>query len=117
MQVDIKIRCYYFSVAIVKFVDTIETKRIHYSIIDQLLRSATSVGANVVEAKSAHSRKDFIKFYVISLKSANETKYWLCLLRDGVGIEKKKIEPLLNEVDEISKILASSVIKLKKKTS
>lgn len=117
MPVEIKIRCYYYSVEIVKFLDSIETKRIHYSIIDQLLRSSTSIGANVVEAKSAHSRKDFIKFYVIALKSANEAKYWLCLLRDGVGIEKKKIEPLLTEVDEISRILAASIIKLKKKVN
>ena len=42
---------------------------------DQLLRSATSIGANVVEAKSASSKRDFIKFYEIALKSANETKY------------------------------------------
>ena len=45
-------------------------------IADQLLRSATSIGANTVEAQAASRRKEFIKFYEIALKSANETKYW-----------------------------------------
>jgi hypothetical protein len=47
------------------------------------------------------------------LKSSNETKYWLCLLRDGLKIDKKKINDLLTEVDEISKVIASIILKLK----
>jgi len=81
---------------------------------DQLLRSATSIRANVMEAKSASSKRDFIKFYEISLKSSNETKYWLCLIRDALNIEKKTKE-LLNEANEISKIIASSIITMKSK--
>ena len=88
-------------------------KRIFYSLIDQFLRSSTSIGANLVEARSAHSKKDFIKFYEISLKSSNETKYWLCLLRDGLKIDAEKINNLLKEADEISKVIASIVVKLK----
>lgn len=57
-------------------------------------------------------KKDFIKFYEIALKSANETKYRICLLRDGLEI--KEAESLLNEADEISKILASIIINTKK---
>jgi four helix bundle protein len=110
---DIKIRCYSFSLSIIQFIDLISIKRIFYSLIDQLLRSSTSIGANIVEARSAHSKKDFIKFYEISLKSANETKYWLCLLRDGFKIDKNKINSLLKEANEISKIIASSIVKLK----
>jgi len=82
---------------------------------DQLLRSATSVGANIVEAKSSSSRKDFIKFFEIALKSANETKYWLGLLRDATNADKKKIGNLLGEIEEISKILGSSLLTLKNK--
>ncbi len=63
MEQEIKRRCYYFSLEIIKFVDSFEPKRIHYSLIDQLIRSATSIGANLVEARAAHSKKDFIKFY------------------------------------------------------
>lgn len=100
---------------IIKFLETLPEKKIYWVISDQLLRSATSVGANIIEAKSSSSRRDFIKFYEIALKSANESKYWLGLLRDAVGIEKGKIEPLLQETEEISKMLASSLLTLKNK--
>jgi len=110
---DIKLRSYYFSLSVIQLIDSINIKQIFYSLINQLLKSSTSVGANLVEARSAHSKKDFIKFYEISLKSANETKYWLCLLRDGLKIDKNRINSLLSEVDEISKIIASIIIKLK----
>jgi four helix bundle protein len=59
---DIKVRCYRYSLQVIKFVDSIEIKRIFYSLIDQFIRSATSTGANLIEAKSAHSKKDFIKY-------------------------------------------------------
>lgn len=108
---EIKVRCYKFSVDIIKFVSSVDVSRKFQSIIDQFIRSATSIGANVVEGKSAHSKKDFVKFYEIALKSANETKYWICLLRDGLNI--KEIDSLLKEADEISKVLASIIIKTK----
>jgi len=111
---ELKNRVYKFSVSIIKFVNEIEVKKINISLIDQLVRSATSIGANMIEARSAHSKKDFIKFYEISLKSSNETKYWLCLIRDALNIEKKTKE-LLNEANEISKIIASSIITMKSK--
>ncbi|NCQ17848.1 MAG: four helix bundle protein [Ignavibacteria bacterium CG22_combo_CG10-13_8_21_14_all_37_15] len=110
----LKIRCYKFSVQIVKFIGALKISNTYSPLINQLLRSATSVGANVVEAKSASSKRDFIKYYEIALKSSNETKYWLCLLRDGLNIEKK-IKELLTEIGEISNMIASSVIKLKEK--
>jgi len=72
-----------------------------------------SIGANVVEAKNSSSRLEFKRFYEIALKSTNETKYWFCILRDGFEI--KEVKFLLDECDEISKILGSSVIALKKK--
>ena len=109
---EIKIRCYKYSVEVIKFVASVDVGRKFQSIIDQLLRSATSIGANVVEGKSAHSKKDFIKFYEIALKSANETKYWICLLRDG--LELKQVDSLLKEANEISKVLAAIIIKSKK---
>lgn len=109
--VDIKKRSYYFSLNVIQMIDSIKIKTVFYSLINQLLRSATSIWANLVEARAAHSKKDFIKFYEIALKSSNETKYWLCLIRDGLKIDK--INGLLSEVDEISKIVASIIIKLK----
>jgi len=109
---EIKIRCYKYSVEVSKFISNIDIERKFNPIIDQFLRSATSVGANVIEGKSAHSKRDFIKYYEIALKSANETKYWICLLRDGLGL--KKVDTLLKEADEISKVLATIIINTKK---
>ncbi len=111
---DIKHRCYHFSKELVQFISTAKYERIHFSMFDQLLRSGTSIGANIIEAKSGSSTKDFKKFYIIALKSANESKYWLCLLRDTVlRNEREQLNRLLNEADEISKIIASVIINLK----
>jgi four helix bundle protein len=109
---EIKIRCYKYSVEVIKFISALDIDRKFNPIINQFLRSATSIGANVIEGKSAHSKRDFIKFYEIALKSANETKYWICLLRDGLKLEQ--VDKLLKEADEISKVLASIIIKTKK---
>lgn len=81
------------------------------------MRSAMSVGANVVEAVNSSSRLEFKRYYEIALKSGNETKYWLCILRDGFDIKDSGIGELLKECDELTKILASSVLSLKIKKS
>jgi four helix bundle protein len=77
------------------------------------MRSATSVGANIVEAKNSSSKLEFKRYYEIGLKSCNETKYWICLLRDGFDQDGNEIKLILKEADELSKILAASIIKLK----
>ncbi len=114
-KTELKYRCYYFSIETIKFLNTLPNKKIYWTISDQLLRAATSIGANIVEAKSSSSRKDFIKFYNIALKSANETKYWLCLLRDATEADKNNINKLLKEAEEIANILGSSLLTLKNK--
>lgn len=115
-KTELKYRCYDFSIAIIKFIEFLPNKKSFFIISDQLLRCATSIGANVIEAKSSSSRKDFIRFYEIALKSANETKYWLCLLKDAFeNTNKEIIDNLINETNEISKMLASSIITLKNK--
>ncbi|WP_231425467.1 four helix bundle protein [Pedobacter sp. Leaf250] len=113
---DIKIRSYHFSKSINNFISSLKFERLYFSIFDQLLRGATSIGANVVEGKAGSSRKDFKNFYNIALKSANETKYWLCLIRDTdvAQTNKEKVNELLKEADEISKNLASIIINLNK---
>lgn len=112
---DLKVRCYYFSIKVIKFLNTLPEKKVYWVMADQLLRSATSIGANIVEAKSSSSRKDFIKFYEIALKSANESKYWFGLLRDATEADKNKANELLAELEEISKMLGASIITLKNK--
>jgi four helix bundle protein len=105
-----------FSLKIIKLCDSLRKERIFFSIIDQLIRSATSIGANVIEAKSSSSKRDYIHFFEIALKSANETKYWLVLVKEIVSEQyKKEIDRLLNEVIEISNIIASGVLTMKGK--
>lgn len=82
-------------------------------IVKQLMRSASSVGANVIEAKNSSTRLEFKRYYEIALKSCNESKYWICLLRDGFDKKEEELSNILKEADEISRILASSIIKLK----
>ena len=108
-------RTYQFSIDIIKFVNELPNKRAFWSIGDQLLRSATSIGANIIEAKASSSRRDFIKFYEIALKSANETKYWLNLLKDSYKLFSPVCEKLLQESTEIGRMLGSSVLTLKGK--
>ena len=108
---NIRHRCYYFSKEIVLFVRECKYDKVYHSIFDQLIRSATSIGANIVESKSGSSKKDWKNFYIVALKSANETKYWLCLIRDTMEINKAKIEELIKEADEISNIIAAIIIK------
>jgi len=113
LKTDLKYRCYYFSIAVIQFLELLPEKRVFRIIGDQLLRSATSIGANIIEAKSASPKRDFTRFYEIALKSSNETKYWFGLLRDAANIDKDKINEFLKEADEISKIISASVITLK----
>ncbi|TAF64538.1 MAG: four helix bundle protein [Cytophagales bacterium] len=72
---------------------------------DQVLRSGTSIGANVEEAHGAQSQKDFIAKMHISLKEARETKYWLRLLRDSAYIEEKLANSFITDADELIAIL------------
>jgi four helix bundle protein len=115
LKPDLKHRSYHFSISVIRFIKECSSERLFYSVIDQLLRSATSIGANIVEGSAGSSKRDFIKYYEIALKSANETKYWLCIFRDGLDTDQEKTNKLLKEADEISKILARSILTLKSK--
>lgn len=111
----LKYRAYNFSIKIVRFVAQLPNQRIYWVIADQLLRSATSIGANIIEAQAASSKKDFIRFFEIALKSANETKYWLGILRDGTEADKQTINQLLEEVKQLANMLGASLLTLKNK--
>jgi len=112
---NLKNRCYQFSLNVIALTDNLPNKRSAWVITDQLIRAATSIGANLVEARASSSRLEFKKFYEISLKSANETKYWLSLLKSAKLINGEAIIPLLDEITEISNMLGAGVIKLKNK--
>lgn len=110
---DLKTRCYYFGLEVIKICDILPQKRSSWVIADQLIRSATSIGANITEARASSSRLEFKKFFEVSLKSANETVYWLSLLRDSKLLNSEKIGVLILECEELAKMLGKSVITLK----
>lgn len=101
-----------FSIKILKFSEKIKQEKILWPVIDQLIRSSTSIGANVVEAKSSSSKRDYLHFFEIALKSANETKYWLILLKE-IRPRFGEINEFLKEANEISKVIGASVLTLK----
>lgn len=112
---NIKTRAYNFSLKVVELCNGFSKSKLSTIIIlKQLIRAATSIAANLIEAKAASSKKDFVNFNYHSLKSANETIYWLDLLSDSQPLQKQKITELRKEADEISRILASCILKLKK---
>ena len=82
-------------------------------IANQIIRSSTSIGANIVEAKASSSRKEFKKFNEIALRSANESIYWLRLSRKVDLITKPDYDKLCDEVEQLCKMLASGIKKLK----
>lgn len=105
-----------FTIEVVKLGGDLRKNRTLWPIIDQVVRSAGSIGANVTEAKASSSKRDYIKFFEIALKSANETIYWLMVIEKTIEKENKhKIIKLKQESLEISKILGSSVLTLKGK--
>jgi len=111
---NIKHRAFYFSKDIVLFIGRQKYDRIYFSLFDQLIRSSTSIGANLVEGISGASKNDFIKFHVIALKSANETKYWLSLIKETLELDKESLSIFLKEANEIANIIASIIINSKK---
>lgn len=108
-------RAFLLARTIIALVDKFPNKRSAWVISDQLLRAATSVGANIIEAQAASSKRDFINFLNHALKSGNETKFWLALSKDLDNKLIPEIESLLKETGELVKILGSSISTLKGK--
>ena len=104
-----KERSYKFALQIMHLVDGFENKLSSQVIARQLLRSATSIGANIVEGQASPTRKDFSLFLCHALKSANETLYWLKLLRDSNKVPGNIAAPLIRECDELAKMLGASI--------
>lgn len=83
-------------------------------LFNQLLRSGTSIGANVEEARAAQSRRDFISKMQIALKEARETSYWLRLLVRAEVVAGEQARALINEATELKCILGASVVSAKR---
>ena len=104
-----------FAVRIVNLKDFLVTEKKEYDISRQLLRSGTSIGANIAEAQQAQSEADFVSKMNIALKEAAETKFWIKLLNATDKLTQKQTEYLLNECIEIEKLLYSIVKTTKNK--
>lgn len=100
-------KSYDFALQIVKLYQLITKNKNEYVLSKQLLRSGTSIGANIAEANGAISKADFSAKISIAYKESLETKYWLKLLMDSAYIEVTMAEKLINNADELSKIMFS----------
>lgn len=78
----------------------------------QLVKSGTSIGANVEEARAAYSRADFASKMSIALKEARETRYWIRLIREAHLVEAPLLDPLLDEATQVMKILGAITAKV-----
>jgi len=105
----LKEKSYSFALRIVKMGRFLNEEKKEFVLSKQVLRSGTSIGANIEEANQGQSKSDFIHKLSISLKEAVETNYWLRLLRDSEYLSENQAESLLSDCRELEKLLTSSI--------
>ncbi|MHC5060596.1 MAG: four helix bundle protein [Planctomycetota bacterium] len=103
-----KQKSYDFALRIIRLCSWLKEEK-HFEIASQLLRSGTSIGANVEEALAGQSRKDFLAKMSLASKEARETNYWLRLIKDSGIINGDRIQGITDESEELCKILTSIV--------
>ncbi len=108
-------KSYSFAIRIVKLYQYLKEQHNEYALSKQILRSGTSIGANIEEALGGQSDKDFIAKLSIAYKEARETNYWLRLLTDTGYIPKKLSESMIYDCDELLKIIGSIINTMKSK--
>lgn len=110
-------KAYKFAIRIVNAFKHLQESKKEYVLSKQLLRSRTSIGANIAEANGAISDADFSNKMSIAYKECLETKYWLSLLKDTNYIDEKTFESIHSDADELAKILYSILKKTRIKKS
>jgi len=110
----IKDKSFALAIRIVKLFQYLKNEKKEFVMSKQILRSGTSVGANIREAEQAESKKDFIHKLSIAQKEANETIYWLELLRATDFIGEKSFESIHQDANEVMKIISKSIVTSKK---
>jgi len=105
----LKAKSFTFSLRVIKLYKYLNSEQKEYVLSKQVLRSGTSIGANIVEANHAQSRPDFVHKLSISLKEVHETQYWLELLRESGFVPAIKVDPLISECCELQRILTVSI--------
>ncbi len=106
-------KSYNFALRIIKLYMHLRKQKVEQALLIQLLKSGTSIGANIEEAIGAQSKSDFIHKVSVAYKESRETSYWLKLFKDSEIIEPKLSESFLSESEELKKIL-SSILKTSK---
>jgi len=110
----IQAKSFAFAIRIVRLYKYLCAEKKEYVLSKQLLRSGTAIGALVREAEQAESKTDFIHKLAIALKEANETEYWLLLMRETAFLETAAFESIHQDAVELLKLL-TSIIKTSKK--
>lgn len=116
MKNPVKDKSYSFAIHIVELVKEIRKSHKEYDLTKQLIRSGTSIAANIEEADAAFSDKDFHYKFSIAYKEARETHFWIRLLKDTYYIKEEAANKLLNELTEILKLLGSILKTMRNKT-
>lgn len=98
-----------FAKEIVYLCRRLKNSHVEYVLINQLLRSGTSIGANIHEAQYAHGKKDFLYKLEISLKECNETDYWIELLYETNSLSDGDFKKTKSEITELRRMLVSSI--------
>ncbi|MEZ4803588.1 MAG: four helix bundle protein [Gelidibacter sp.] len=111
----VKIKSYQFAIRIVHLYKLLVEENKEYTLSKQLLRSGTSIGANVREAEHAESKADFIHKLSMALKEANETEYWLDLLKETGYLNNSEYISIQFDIKEILKLLTSIIKTAKQK--
>ena len=115
MSHNIQDKSFFFAVRIVNLCKLLRTERKEYVLSKQLLRSGTSIGANISEAQNAQSRADFLSKLNIALKETTETKYWLRLLRATDYLTEREAESMLRDCTELEKLLTAIIKTMKQR--
>lgn len=115
MEYPLRNKSYAFALRIIKLYQYLSSENKEYVLSRQVLRSGTAIGALISEAKFGQSKADFISKMNIALKEANETDYWLSLLKDSGYINEKQYKSLNKEINELISMLVSTVKTLKGK--
>ena len=103
----VQIKSYAFAVRIVNVFKYLSEEKKEYVLSKQLLRCGTSIGANIEEAIGGQTEKDFFAKLTISYKEARETHYWIRLLKDTSYLSNEEAQSLLNDVEELLRIIGS----------
>ena len=109
MEQTVEDKSFRFAIRIVNVYKHLTETKKEYTLSKQLLRSGTSIGANVAEAQQAQSRADFVSKLNIALKEASETDYWLRLLGATNYLTETELQSLIVDCHEIEKMLTASI--------